>query len=190
MNLQYRILKRIFDFSLSLLLGVPALFFSIPIVLLIFLDDRTPVLYITNRIGIHTKKFRIFKFRTMFNIKNNNNYFTSHNDPRVTCSGKFLRKFSLDELPQLINVLKGDMSLVGPRPDSPEMFSLYDTRDWEKRHIVKPGITGLAQVSGRSELSKSHRLKYDLFYVKKHSFILDLKILFRTILHLLFKRSF
>lgn len=120
----------------------------------------------------------------MYVNKSNDNYYTSPNDVRITSVGSFLRKFSLDELPQLINVYNGSMSLVGPRPDDPRMKSIYTTDDFINRHKVKPGITGLAQVKGRSNLTPRQRLKYDLFYVNHCSFALDIMILKLTFLQL------
>ncbi len=118
----------------------------------------------------------------MYHNKINDNYFTSPNDIRITSVGKYLRKYSLDELPQLINVFFGSMSLVGPRPDDPIMKSNYASEDFVNRHKIKPGITGLAQVKGRSNLTQRQRLKYDLFYVNHYSLGLDFMILKLTFL--------
>ena len=112
---------------------------------------------------------------------------TDVNDSRVTGIGRYLRKYSIDELPQIINVLKGDMSLVGPRPDTPMQEKDYTCEQWVQRHKVKPGITGLAQVNGRSLISAEDRLMFDLNYVKEHNMILDFKILFRTFMLVLGK---
>lgn len=128
-----------------------------------------PVLFKQQRPGLYGKPFYLYKFRTMINSGESDQL-------RLTALGKFLRKCSLDELPQLINVVKGDMSLVGPRPLLMEYLSLY-TKNQELRHHVRPGITGWAQVNGRNEITWTEKFNLDVWYVKHMSILLDLKIL-------------
>ncbi|WGI22121.1 sugar transferase [Amylibacter sp. IMCC11727] len=175
-------MKRLFDFVssfLGLLLLSPIL---IVLGVLIWLPDRGPVFYRQIRVGRNCKPFGMLKFRSMVrNADQIGGYQTHAGDPRITKIGRILRKTSLDELPQLINVLLGDMSLVGPRPDVPAQESLYSAQDWQKRHSVRPGITGLAQVTGRSSVDFETRLGYDLEYVETQSLMLDLKLLVKTV---------
>ena len=123
----------------------------------------------------------------VIDAENRGSFFTEDNDPRITFLGKFLRKSSLDELPQLLNVLKGDMSLVGPRPDSLAQKELYSREEWVSRCSVRPGITGLAQATLRSQATIEERKRMDLEYVKNKSFLLDLKILILTVKQILTK---
>jgi polysaccharide biosynthesis protein PslA len=190
---EQELLKRIFDLALV----VPMLPFLVPIFLIVALaikiDSRGPVFFRQDRIGIGNRSFRIWKFRSM-NIDDQDDTaskLTQRNDPRVTRIGAFIRKTSIDELPQLINVLTGDMSLVGPRPHAPLakagalLYWEVDQSYWE-RHAVKPGITGLAQVRGFRgntfvEGNLRDRLQADLEYVAKWSIVLDIKILASTL---------
>lgn len=139
-----------------------------------------PVLYRQKRVGKNEKIFNLYKFRTMHSGMEGLGYSTKENDPRIFPFGNFLRKTSLDELPQLINVLKGDMSLVGPRPYVPDQKDLFCETFWKKRCSVKPGMTGLAQVSGRSSLTFDDVKRLDEKYIDEKSFLLDLKILLKT----------
>jgi lipopolysaccharide/colanic/teichoic acid biosynthesis glycosyltransferase len=124
----------------------------------------------------------MLKFRSMVNnAAAVGPYYTTDDDPRITRVGRFIRRTSLDELPQLLNVLKGDMSLVGPRPDVPAQRSLYSEQEWAQRCSVRPGITGLAQALVRSDAKPGERLELDLRYVREHSTSLDLKILWWTL---------
>ena len=187
------LLKRIFDIALV----VPTLPFVIPVFLVVAiaikLDSRGPVFFRQNRIGIGNRPFRIWKFRSMDVGQQDDkaSKLTERNDPRVTRVGAFVRKTSLDELPQIINVLLGDMSLVGPRPHAPLakagslLYWEVDEAYWE-RHVVKPGITGLAQIRGFRgntfvEDNLRDRLQADLEYVAEWSLILDVKILLTTL---------
>ena len=175
-------MKRLFDFISSFLglLLLSPLFFVLGI--LIWLPDRGPIFYRQIRIGKNCVPFGMLKFRSMVrNADQIGGYQTHAGDTRITKIGRILRKTSLDELPQLINVLLGDMSLVGPRPDVPAQETLYSAQDWKKRHSVRPGITGLAQVTGRSSVDFETRLGYDLEYVETRSIILDLKLLIKTV---------
>ena len=175
-------MKRLMDIVLAgaaLLLLSPVLLATAAAVAM---DSGFPVLFRQTRIGRDGRSFGMFKFRSMVrNAAAIGPFNTSANDPRITRVGRFIRRTSLDELPQLFNVLLGDMSLVGPRPDVPVQRSLYNDRDWELRCSVRPGITGLAQVVLRSEGTEDDRRELDLRYVREHSVWLDLKILARTV---------
>ncbi|GBD39783.1 Putative undecaprenyl-phosphate N-acetylgalactosaminyl 1-phosphate transferase [bacterium HR37] len=173
--------KRIFDFSLALI----GLIFSIPIWILvaiaIWLEDGRPILYKQRRLGKHERPFWLFKFRSM--VKNAEDstgpVWAMENDPRVTKVGRFIRATAIDELPQLINILKGDISFVGPRAERPELAAKFKRNipAFALRTIVKPGLTGIAQVYGRYDTPPQHKLRYDLIYIKNQSFILDLKLI-------------
>ncbi|RBQ26036.1 sugar transferase [Arcobacter sp. CECT 9188] len=174
--------KRIIDFIASLILLVLLLIPFIIIAIFIKKDSKGNVFYRQTRVGQKCKEFRIFKFRTMVsNADKIGSYSTSENDNRITKIGQFLRKTSLDELPQIINVILGDMSLIGPRPDVPAQKINYTEDEWLKRHKVKPGISGLAQCRNRHHVTNNGRKKYDLFYNKKINFMLDLRIVFWTL---------
>ena len=156
--------------------------------LLIWLEDRGPAFYTQTRVGIHGTRFVMYKFRSMRvgaeAIRPDTNegagpLFKMRDDPRVTRIGKFIRRFSLDELPQLWNIFHRDMSLVGPRPPLASEVAEYE-QDVHRRLLVKPGLTGLWQVSGRSDLSWEDSVRLDLYYVENWSFTSDLRILWRT----------
>ena len=176
-------MKRAFDLIVSLM----ALIFLSPILivtsLMVWRYLGTPVLFCQQRPGLHGKPFTIYKFRTMSSRKNDMGYEMSDKD-RMTTLGAFMRKYSLDELPQLINVLKGDLSLIGPRPLLMEYLPLY-TKEQAKRHNVRPGMSGWAQVNGRNAVSWEEKFIYDVWYVENQSFMLDMKIIFMTIKKLL-----
>ena len=187
----YRISKRLFDITLCLLALPILLPLGALIALLIWLDDPGPVLFRQYRTGLGGRRFAMYKFRTMVTNAEELKAKYAHlneltwpdfkitDDPRVTRMGRFLRKTSLDELPQVLNVLKGDMSLVGPRPTSFDVstYSLWHTERLE----VLPGITGLWQVSGRSDIDFDERLRLDIEYIERQSLLFDLAILFRTV---------
>jgi len=154
--------------------------------LLILLKMGSPILFRQKRPGKDGKIFEIYKFRTMTNETDEKGELLP-DEERLTCIGKFIRSTSLDELPQLFNVLRGDMSFVGPRPLLVEYLPLYNERQ-KKRHLVKPGITGWAQVNGRNAISWEEKFEYDVWYVEHHSFWLDMKILWLTFLKVI-KRS-
>jgi len=139
-----------------------------------------PILFRQVRPGLNEKLFTIYKFRTMSNKRDERGELLPDKD-RLEGFGKFIRATSLDELPQLFNVLKGDMSFVGPRPLLVEYLTLYN-KEQRRRHSVKPGITGLAQINGRNAISWEDKFKYDIEYVDNQSFLLDLKILWKTFL--------
>lgn len=179
-------MKRLFDIITSIIL---LLVFSIPIIitaLLIYFRMGSPVIFKQKRPGLHGNPFFIYKFRTMTNETDSEGNLLP-NEQRITRIGKLLRKLSLDELPQLFNVLKGDISLVGPRPLLMEYLPLYN-KEQARRHEVRPGITGWAQVNGRNNISWEDRFKFDVWYVDNQSFLLDFKILLLTVLKV-FKRE-
>jgi lipopolysaccharide/colanic/teichoic acid biosynthesis glycosyltransferase len=171
--------KRLFDImiSLTLLVLLSPIFFLVFIVL--FIANNGKFLFLQDRPGIHGKIFKLIKFKTMTDKKDNNGNLLTDTD-RITIIGKFIRKTSLDELPQLFNVLKGDMSLIGPRPLLEQYLPLYNETQ-RRRHEVKPGITGWAQVNGRNTISWQQKFEYDVWYVDNISFWLDIKILLLTI---------
>ena len=162
--------------ALSVLLPV-----LLPVWLLICLTSPGGAIYSHARIGKNCQPFQIYKFRSMVIGSDKQGFQTASGDARITPVGRFIRKTSLDELPQLWNVLIGDMSLVGPRPDTPMQKSNYTEENWALRHTVRPGITGLAQVNGRSNISTEDRLAYDLEYARTANLWLDLTILVKTL---------
>jgi lipopolysaccharide/colanic/teichoic acid biosynthesis glycosyltransferase len=184
-KLQFAI-KRILDIILSLIgLIVLSPVFLI-VALIVFVKLGRPIFFIQERPGKDGKIFKMIKFRTMLNLTDEKGNLLP-NEMRHTKVGQFLRSTSLDELPELINVLKGDMSLVGPRPLLVEYLPLYNEYQ-ARRHEVRPGITGLAQVNGRNSITWEERFKYDVWYVDNFSLLLDLKILLMTIIKV-FKRE-
>jgi len=181
-------IKRIFD----LFFGVFGLIVLLPLLVLIIagikLDSKGPVFFSQARLGLNKRPFNIYKFRSMVVDAENmeEGIFNVKNDNRITKIGHFLRNTSLDEIPQLINILKGDMSFVGPRP--PVTYELGDlnklTPEFESRFKMKPGVTGLAQVSGRNELSWDEKVKYDNRYIdlfEKYGVLIDIKLILLTI---------
>ncbi len=186
----YHVAKRILDVTICVFILPFVLAAMAVCALLVWLDDSRPVLFCQKRTGRGGKRFTMYKFRTMIRDaeKHKERYahlnatngpdFKVRKDPRVTRAGRWLRKLSLDELPQLFNILKGDMSLVGPRPTSFDA-SKYDL--WQTERLeVQPGITGLAQITGRSDINFDRRLELDLEYLVRRSFWFDLWILYRT----------
>ncbi len=173
-------IKPLFDRLLALILILVFLPIMIIVALLIYLWDGRPIIFTQPRPGLNGKIFNIFKFRTMTNEKDEDGNLLS-DEKRLKGIGKFIRSTSLDELPQLLNVLKGDMSFIGPRPLLVEYLPLYNKRQ-KKRHDVKPGITGWAQVNGRNAISWEEKFEYDVWYVENQSFWLDFKILWLTFL--------
>lgn len=172
-------IKRLFDCIISF---VGILFFS-PFLFLVtiglFLANQGRPFFFQTRPGKNEKLFRIVKFKTM-NDKKDTEGIPLSDAQRLTKIGKFVRKSSLDEIPQLLNVLKGDMSLIGPRPLLPEYLPLYNETQ-KRRHEAKPGITGWAQVNGRNAISWQQKFEYDVYYVDNQSFLLDCKIVYMTI---------
>lgn len=203
-------MKIIFDITIMVFL-IPVFLFFFPIIyLFIIILDGYPAIYVQERVGKNGKIFKLFKFRTMDESSDEDlheehykkladketiepslepgNPIRIENDDRITKIGLFLRKTSLDELPNVINVLKGEMSTVGPRP-----LVVYESKllgDYQKkRHSVKPGITGLAQVQGRLDLSLQERLYWDIEYVESYNIVLDFKILFQTIISVISRKG-
>lgn len=174
-------LKRGFDIAGSLLLLLVTSPIWMVVAILVRRSGPGPIFYRQNRVGLYGRVFRIFKFRTMVsNADKIGGYSTSDGDARITPVGRVLRRYSLDELPQLLNVLKGDMSLVGPRPDVPAQGELYTAAELEKRNSVRPGITGLAQATVRSSATAAERMRLDLDYVDRQDFLFDMKIMVMT----------
>ncbi len=183
--------KRVFDLTICLLVSPIALVLAGLIMLAIRIDSPGPIVFVQQRTGRDGRRFAMYKFRTMVQNAEELKASLAHlnilpppdfkiiNDPRITRVGRFLRKTSLDELPQLINVLRGDMSLVGPRPTSfhPDTYSLWHTHRLE----APPGITGLWQVNGRNSMTFDERLRLDIHYIEHRSLLLDLKILAQTV---------
>ncbi|WP_339210615.1 sugar transferase [Aeribacillus sp. FSL K6-8210] len=178
-------IKRLFD-VIGALLALPLLLIiMIPVSIMIKLEDKGPVFYIAPRLGKDMKEFRMYKFRTMKvnapDIRNEDgSTFNSDDDPRVTKVGKILRKTSIDEIPQIINVLKGDMSFVGPRPSPLGNKDKYP-KEYFRKFEVRPGITGYNQALLRNKSTMEQRVKNDLYYVENISFALDIKIIFMTL---------
>jgi len=187
-----RLVKRVIDrVAAAILLVLFAPLMAI-VALWILLDDGRPVLLAQDRVGRQGRPFRMLKFRTMVpnaielgqKLKlTDDMYGVVPNDPRITRAGHFLRRTGLDELPQLWNVLRGEMSLVGPRPDVVEQVANYSDHD-RGRLVVDPGITGLAQINGREEIPWPERIEQDLWYIQNWSLVLDAKILLRTVTQL------
>lgn len=171
-------MKRAFDIFFSLLLIIIFLPIIIVLFFLVKVKLGSPVLFCQVRPGLYGKPFKMIKFRTMLNeLDSNGNLLPD--DLRLTKFGAFLRSTSLDELPELFNVFIGDMSLVGPRPLLMEYLSLYNENQF-RRHNVRPGLTGLAQVNGRNNLSWEQKFELDIHYVENRSLLMDLRILFLT----------
>ena len=172
-------MKRIFDIFFAVALLIVCIPFLIFLYVFIWVNLGSPIIFSQLRPGLNGKPFVMYKFRTMRNVVGDDGL-PLHDEFRLTNFGKFLRSTSLDELPELWNVLKGEMSLVGPRPLLMEYLMLYSVEQ-ARRHDVLPGITGWAQINGRNSLSWDEKFKLDLWYVDNHSFFLDIKILFLTV---------
>ena len=178
----YLLVKRVVDIIVSLC-GLIILSPLIAIVALIIkFDSPGPVFFLQERVGKNGKPFKAIKFRTMFTEapQKTRGIYINKDNPYVTRVGKFLRRSGIDELPQLINVLKGEMSLVGPRPTLPYQVAKYNDFQ-KKRLLMKPGITSWALIHGRNKLTWPERIEYDVWYVENWSFWLDIKILFKTV---------
>lgn len=179
--------KRITDVLLSFIGIILLSPLFLIIVILIKLDSKGPVIFKHKRLGKYCEPIYVFKFRTMIdNAVSLGPQYTESNDTRITKIGKFLRKTSLDELAQLFNILKGDMSIIGPRPDA---YTDNPTDLQIKRTEIFPGITGLAQVNGRSNLTQEKRDKYDVEYIEKYSFLFDFMIFIKTIKVVILKEN-
>ena len=182
--------KRILD----LFLGIIGLILTSPLWLYVIIriktEDRGPVFFVQERVGRNGRLFRMYKFRSMVvgAEKKGLGVFVSTDDERITKIGKFIRKTSIDELPQLINVLKGEMSIVGPRPTLEYQVERYN-KEQKRRLLMKPGITGWAQINGRNNMTWPEKIKLDLWYVDHWSIGLDLKIIFKTFLSVIKKEG-
>lgn len=175
----YRVFfKRVFDFILAFLLLILALPVLSILFLILYYQNNSKVFFFQKRPGRNQKAFHIIKLKTMTDQRDSDGNLLPDNQ-RITKAGSIIRKLSLDELPQLVNVLKGDMSLIGPRPLLFKYIPLYSTEQL-RRHDVRPGITGWAQVNGRNAIAWTTKLSHDIYYVDNLSFILDLKILWMT----------
>ncbi len=175
--------KRFFDLFLAIILLFLLFPFLLLVGIIILIIDGRPIFFKQKRAGYKAKVFTLIKFRTMSNRKK-----SEKDEDRVTSLGYWLRKNSIDELPALINIIKGEMSFIGPRPFVAKYLPLY-SKDQLKRHDVKPGFTGYAQIKGRNLLSWEKRIEYDLYYTQNKSLLLDLKILVMTIIILLTRKG-
>lgn len=184
--MKYCNIKRIFDFLLALALIVLLIPLFLITSFLIVLELKGSPIFIQKRIGFNNSFFRIYKFKTMKPISKSD--ISVHDTSRITKFGKVLRSLSIDELPQLLNILMGDMSFVGPRPLLLEYLPLY-SKEQIKRHNVIPGITGWSQVNGRNSISWKEKFELDIWYVNNQSFLLDLKIIIKTFLVVISKKE-
>lgn len=181
-------MKRLFDMVVSVGALLVASPFMVLVGLLIKLDSKGPVIFKQERVGRYGQMFLIYKYRSMVvDAEIRGPHYTSLGDPRITKLGRIIRKTSIDELPQLLNVLKGDMSVVGPRPDVPVQRVAYTELEWDKRTSVRPGITGLAQALLRSDATAEQRTRLDLEYVDKSSLFFDIWIILMTVKQVLFR---
>ncbi len=188
-----RFVKRVFDLVIGCLGLVATAVPMIPVAIAVKLTSPGPVFYLQERVGFGGRLFKVIKFRTMVQNAENDGgeRYATENDPRVTSVGRVLRRFRIDEVPQLINVVKGDMSFVGPRPERPGFVELFSgtVPGYSERYRVKPGITGLAQVRSYYHTTAETKLKYDLAYIYNYSFSLDLLILLQTIKVILVRKG-
>lgn len=183
----YLAIKRVIDFILALvgLIVLSPLFLIL--IIAIKLESKGPAIFEQDRLGLNGKVFKIYKFRSMCVGAEKNGVYETKGDSRVTKVGKFIRTTSIDELPQFVNILKGDMAIIGPRPTltyHPWLLEEY-THEQRKRFNVRPGVTGWAQINGRKDVPWDRRIQYDIEYVDNLSFVFDLKIFFRTIIKVL-----
>lgn len=184
-SILYKLYKRLIDIVGSII----GLFIGLPLILifglLIKLEDRGPIFYKQERLGLNEKNFYVYKLRSMRTDaeKNGGAQWAQKNDPRITKVGSFIRKTRIDEIPQLFNILVGDMSIIGPRPERPELTYIFDKEipGFRQRLIVKPGLTGLAQVNGGYDISPKEKLIWDAEYINNRSIFLDIKIILLTI---------
>lgn len=178
-------LKRIFDLAISFCIFPLFLLVYLLVFIAIKIDDKGPILYSGKRLGKDLRMFKMYKFRSMkVNVDDIRNLdgstYNSKNDSRLTRVGKVIRKLSIDELPQVINVIKGDMSFIGPRPSPIGNEDLY-SQEYMRKFSIRPGITGYTQAYYRNSISIENKQKYDLYYVENISFFLDVKVFLRTI---------
>ena len=194
-NKLYLLYHRLMDIVLSII-GLALGLVLLPIVLIgNVMGNRGPLFYSQKRVGMNNELFSIYKLRSMVtDAEKDGAKWSQKNDPRITSFGKFLRATRIDEFPQLFNVLRGDMSIIGPRPERPEFVKMLTEKlpFYQARHVIKPGLTGWAQVNadyGSSEADSLQKLQYDLYYIKHRSFILDLRIIIKTLSTVLFFRG-
>lgn len=178
-------LKRIFDLMFAIIVFPFWIMILLVIGPMIYFQDKGTIFYNADRLGENGKVFKMYKFRSMKmnapDLRNEDgSTFNAEKDTRLTVIGKFIRKTSLDETPQILNVIKGDMSIIGPRPDLPDAIHIYDDND-SKKLLVKPGITGYSQAYSRNSSSLKQKFTEDVYYVNNVSFVLDIKILIKTI---------
>ncbi|EJT6498976.1 sugar transferase [Clostridium perfringens] len=181
----YSVIKRFSDILLSLI----GLFIGLPIILItsicIILESKGSPIYSQMRVGLNNEEFKMYKLRSMtINAESNGAQWARKDDPRVTKVGKFIRKTRIDEIPQLFNVLKGEMSIIGPRPEREIFYKEFEKTipRFRERLLVKPGLTGYAQVNGGYDLTPKEKLNLDLYYIENNNIKLDLKIIFKTFL--------
>lgn len=185
LDLSFGLIRRLFDIlvgSLGLLCSVP---FIVVFGLLTKIEDGGPVFYKQERVGLYGKHFTLYKLRSMrVNAEKNGPQWAEKDDPRVTRVGSFIRKTRIDELPQFYNVLRGDMTLVGPRPERPEFVIRFDQEipGFISRLQVKPGLTGWAQINGGYDITPEEKLELDLFYIENRSLLFNMRILIKTVL--------
>ena len=180
----YKGFKRLTDFFLSIVLLIPAIPICLISAIFIILETNGNPLYVQERVGLNGDKFKIYKLRSMYSdAEKDGHKWAEKEDSRITKVGSIIRKTRIDELPQLINIIKGEMAIIGPRPERPEFIEefLKEIPDFNDRLAVKPGITGWAQVNGGYELSPKEKLQYDQYYIAHEGLKLDTLILFKTI---------
>lgn len=181
----YDILKNCFEFILSFVLLIITLPICLIVCIAIYLELGVNPIYTQKRVGLNGRVFKIYKLRSMYiDAEKDGPRWASENDERVTKVGRIIRKTRIDELPQLVNILKGDMSIIGPRPERPELIKEFIKYlpDFNDRLLVKPGITGWAQVNGGYTLTPKEKLEFDKYYIQNRGFKLDLLILIKTIM--------
>lgn len=180
----YEFTKRILDIIIAVILFIITIPFVIIFSILIKIEDGGPIFYKQERLGKDRKEFFIYKLRSMkIDAEKNGAQWAEKNDSRITNIGKFIRKTRIDELPQLINVIKGEMSIIGPRPERPMFTDEFDKKipGFSNRLQVKPGLTGWAQVNGGYEMSPEEKFYADMYYIENRNLLLDIKILIKTI---------
>ncbi|MGF2618143.1 sugar transferase [Rossellomorea vietnamensis] len=187
MENQYLLVKRVLDIVISLLGLIVLLPLLVLTALAIKLESKGPIIFKQDRLGLHGKMFKIYKFRSMCVGAEKSGVYSSKGDARVTRVGKIIRMTSIDEFPQLINIIKGEMSIIGPRPTlTYHPWPLEDYTDEQLRRFeVRPGVTGWAQINGRKDVEWNKRIEYDVEYVSNISFRLDINIFFKTVIKVL-----
>ena len=180
----YRKVKRIVDLPISIFLLLLILPICLIVCLFIILESSGNPIYIQERVGLNERRFKIYKLRSMYiDAEKNGHQWASKNDQRITKVGRFIRRTRIDELPQIINIIRGEMSFIGLRPERPEFITefLKDIPNFNNRLAVRPGITGWAQVNGGYELTPKEKLEYDIYYIQHESAKLDFIVLLKTI---------